>query len=87
MDSIAPAQHTSEKKPTATGPAEDTVKPRDVAPSSTLKNVVLDAAARGQATSGYEELTVWETVKTFKLCAFVCFMVAFSAATDGYQVG
>ncbi|KAM0425875.1 hypothetical protein ACHAPT_008813 [Fusarium lateritium] len=49
--------------------------------------LVLDAAAKGQATSGYESLTAWETVKTFKWAAATCFGAAFSAATDGYQIG
>ncbi|EIT82617.1 general substrate transporter [Aspergillus flavus] len=47
----------------------------------------LDAATKGQAVSGYEDLGIWETIKTFKLCTIVCFAMAFSAATDGYQVG
>ncbi|KAF2008744.1 general substrate transporter [Aaosphaeria arxii CBS 175.79] len=46
-----------------------------------------DAAAKGQALSGYESLTRWETVKTFKIATLVCFAAAFSAATDGYQIG
>ncbi|KAF5010165.1 hypothetical protein FDECE_3658 [Fusarium decemcellulare] len=47
----------------------------------------VDAASKGQATSGYEHLTPWETVKTFKVATAVCFLAAFSAATDGYQIG
>ncbi|KAE8395038.1 major facilitator superfamily domain-containing protein [Aspergillus alliaceus] len=42
---------------------------------------------KGQAVSGYERLGVWETIKTFRICTMVCFSMAFSAATDGYQVG
>jgi hypothetical protein len=49
--------------------------------------LVLDAAARGQTTTGYENLTLWQTVKTFKVASLVCFAAAFSAATDGYQIG
>lgn len=49
--------------------------------------VVLDAAARGQATSGYEHLTPWETVKMFPKATAACFACAFAAATDGYQIG
>ncbi|KAB8229853.1 putative MFS alpha-glucoside transporter [Aspergillus alliaceus] len=41
---------------------------------------------KGQAVSGYERLGVWETIKTFRICTMVCFSMAFSAATDGYQV-
>jgi hypothetical protein len=48
---------------------------------------IVDAAVRGQATTGYETLTIWETVKTFKVATFFCFAAAFSAATDGYQIG
>lgn len=51
------------------------------------KDIAIDAAAKGQATSGYENLTPWETVKKFKICTLVCFLAAFSAATDGYQIG
>lgn len=46
-----------------------------------------DAVMRGQVTTGYEDLGVLETIKTFKICTLVCFAVAFSAATDGYQIG
>lgn len=48
--------------------------------------IVSEALAQGQITSGYETLTLWQTVKKFKLVSFVCFMAAVSAATDGYQV-
>ncbi|KAF7586541.1 hypothetical protein BBP40_008696 [Aspergillus hancockii] len=48
---------------------------------------ILDAATKGQAVSGYEQLGIWETIKTFKICTIVCFAMAFSAATDGYQIG
>jgi hypothetical protein len=50
-------------------------------------NPAFNAAIKGQATTGYEELGVVETIKTFKLCTLVCFAMAFSAATDGYQIG
>lgn len=46
-----------------------------------------DAATKGQITTGYEELGALETIKTFKLCTLICFAMAFSAATDGYQIG
>jgi hypothetical protein len=46
-----------------------------------------DAATKGQGITGYEELGVLETIKTFKICTLVCFAMAFSAATDGYQIG
>ena len=46
-----------------------------------------DGAILGQATSGYEGLSLWQTVKTFKVATLVCFAASFSAATDGYQIG
>ncbi|KAF3389914.1 putative glucose transporter HXT5 [Talaromyces pinophilus] len=49
-------------------------------------DAAVNAVLNGQAVSGYENLTPWETVKAFKLCTFICFAVAFSAATDGYQI-
>ncbi|RSL97228.1 hypothetical protein CDV31_013136 [Fusarium ambrosium] len=52
-------------------------------PSTSLAAV---AAAKGQTTTGYESMTVWETIKAFKICCLVCFAAAFSAATDGYQI-
>jgi hypothetical protein len=52
-----------------------------------FKNAAVNAAMRGQATTGYETLTLWETIKTFKVSTVVCFFAAFSAATDGYQIG
>jgi hypothetical protein len=52
-----------------------------------VKDAAIDAAARGQTVVGYETLTVWQTVKTFKVSTAVCFAAAVSAATDGYQIG
>ncbi|KXJ96275.1 general substrate transporter [Microdochium bolleyi] len=49
--------------------------------------LILDASARGQATSGYEALSPWETAKTFRKATAICFATAFAAATDGYQIG
>jgi hypothetical protein len=51
------------------------------------KDAAANAAIRGQAATGYETLTLWETVKTFKVSTAACFLAAFSAATDGYQIG
>ena len=53
----------------------------------TSKEANMEAEARGQGISGYETLTIWQTVKAFKVCTATCFLVAFSAATDGYQIG
>jgi len=50
-------------------------------------HVVAETAVKAQATSGYEALTLWQTVTTFKVATAVCFFAAFSAATDGYQIG
>ncbi|KAH6950307.1 hexose transporter [Ilyonectria sp. MPI-CAGE-AT-0026] len=50
-------------------------------------DVVLNAAAKGQAMTGFETLTLRETALKFKLCSAVCFAAAFSAATDGFQIG
>jgi hypothetical protein len=46
-----------------------------------------DDDTSGPIVSGYEKLSAWETVKTFKMATFVCFMMCFSAAADGYQIG
>lgn len=51
------------------------------------KDAAVDAATKGQTVTGYETLSLWETVKTFKVATAFCFAAAFSAATDGYQVG
>ncbi|GIC87545.1 putative MFS alpha-glucoside transporter [Aspergillus udagawae] len=50
-------------------------------------DAAVDAATRGQAMTGYEHLSVMETIKTFKLVTLICVAMAFSAATDGYQIG
>jgi hypothetical protein len=52
-----------------------------------IKEAAQVAQAKGQVISGYETLTLWETCKAFKVCTAYCFLVAFSAATDGYQIG
>ncbi|KAB5546914.1 sugar transporter [Coniochaeta sp. 2T2.1] len=51
------------------------------------KEALAEAAAKGQGVSGFETMSVWETVKAFKVVSAVCFIVCFSAATDGYQIG
>ncbi|KFY20946.1 hypothetical protein V491_03290 [Pseudogymnoascus sp. VKM F-3775] len=50
-------------------------------------DTVADAATKGQAITGYESLTPWQTVRHFKMATALCFAAAFSAATDGYQIG
>ncbi|KAF5627226.1 sugar transporter [Fusarium tjaetaba] len=54
---------------------------------SPVKEAFMVAASKGQGLSGYETLSLWETCKAFKVCTAYCFLVAFSAATDGYQIG
>lgn len=51
------------------------------------KDAINHAADNGQAATGYETLGLWETVLTFKVATAVCFFAAFSALTDGYQIG
>ncbi|KAL0942058.1 MFS alpha-glucoside transporter [Colletotrichum truncatum] len=53
----------------------------------TTKEISIEAEAKGQGVTGYEELTPWQTVKQLKFVCLICFAVTFSAATDGYQVG
>jgi hypothetical protein len=55
---------------------------------TTLKHddLAAEAVAQGQAISGYENLTFWETVRTFKMASLVCLLSAFSAGADGYQI-
>ncbi|KAH6716081.1 general substrate transporter [Leptodontidium sp. MPI-SDFR-AT-0119] len=50
------------------------------------KDLTANAVAQGQALSGYENLTVWETIWKFKMCSLLCFLAAVSAATEGYQI-
>ncbi|KAJ4191822.1 hypothetical protein NW767_010728 [Fusarium falciforme] len=57
---------------------ENTLKPSEIAQ---------DAAAKGQATTGYENLTILQSVKTFRRTIVFCTLAAFSAAADGYQIG
>lgn len=82
-DALVTALHfamatTSEPKDQVEHREHDDIKPTEVA---------IDAAVRGQATTGYETLTFWQTLTTFKLSSAICFAAAFSAATDGYQIG
>lgn len=66
-------------------PAVEHVEATDDVPAK--GDAAVDAATRGQAMTGYEHLSVMETIKTFKLASLVCVAMAFSAATDGYQIG
>lgn len=44
------------------------------------------AAAKGQLTTGYEDLGVWETVSKFKMACAICFCATLSAVMDGCQI-
>ena len=50
------------------------------------RDVTVDAATKGQAATGYETVSLWDTVKTFKIATACCFAAAFSAGADGYQM-
>jgi hypothetical protein len=51
-----------------------------------------DAAAtagidmRGQELTGYEDLTLFQTLMKFKKTSLICFAVTFSACAEGYEV-
>lgn len=51
-----------------------------------VEDVAGDAAANGQGLTGFENLTVWQTISTFKVASLLCFLVSISAAADGYQI-
>lgn len=44
-----------------------------------------NALAQGQVESGFESLSILQTIKHFKMACLVCGMATFAAATDGYQ--
>ncbi|WRT68173.1 uncharacterized protein IL334_005148 [Kwoniella shivajii] len=46
-----------------------------------------DAYSKGQLATGYETLTIPQTVRKFKWAFAFCFMATFAGATDGYQIG
>lgn len=73
---------TNEKPAVEAGRGNDELENPD-----TPKDIAVEAAAKGQGISGYETLSLWETVRTFKVNSAYCFLMAFSAATDGYQIG
>lgn len=51
----------------------------------TKTEAVDNAYAHGQVESGYESLTILQTIKQFKMACLVCGLATFAAATDGYQ--
>lgn len=46
---------------------------------------VHDAFDQGQVATGYENLSIPQTIMRFKMAVLVCFLATFAAATDGYQ--
>ncbi|WVR08375.1 hypothetical protein IAU60_005430 [Kwoniella sp. DSM 27419] len=46
-----------------------------------------DAYNHGQMATGYETLTIPQTVNKFKWAFAYCFLATFAGATDGYQIG
>ncbi|KAG5764966.1 hypothetical protein H9Q72_006965 [Fusarium xylarioides] len=52
-----------------------------------VKDLASEAVSKGQGVSGYEELTIWQTVLKFKISSLVCFAITISAGADGYQIG
>lgn len=56
------------------------------------KSITFDARPHGdidnmgQELTGYEDLTLWQTAKTFKKTCLLCLAVTFSAAAEGYEV-
>lgn len=48
---------------------------------------VADAYSKGQIATGYETISIPQTIMQFKMACFVCFLATFAAATDGYQSG
>lgn len=78
-------QDLADGKPSV-GVVEDREASNEKGPMTT-KNIALEASAKGQGVSGYERLTLWETVMKFKLSSLVCFAVTITAGADGYQIG
>ena len=71
-----------EKKQTAE--AQDKVQ--DAEAPKEPGDINLNAADKGQAISGYETLSVWQTAVKFKYASLACFFAPLSAAADGYQL-
>ncbi|KAH7030575.1 putative transporter [Microdochium trichocladiopsis] len=67
-------------------PAKDASQVSHVEDGVSPQDVLAGAAARGQSATGYEHLTPWQTASMFRYATLVCFLAAFSAAADCYQV-
>lgn len=62
------------------------VEHRDLVEHDTTKpDVIGNAHDKGQVATGYEDVSIPQTIVTFKMACLVCFMATFAAATDGYQ--
>lgn len=53
-----------------------------------IEGKVPDSAVpdRAELYSEWQNLSVWQTVRAFRWAIVFCFLAAFSAAADGYQV-
>lgn len=78
MDNVKHDEPTAQ----AVEQAHDTTK---AAPN--FKELTSSAEAQGQGLTGYEHLSIWETIKKFKMASTICFVAAISAAAEGYQIG
>ncbi|SCN84051.1 probable maltose permease (MalP) [Fusarium fujikuroi] len=76
--------HIKSKQEVDTSKLDDDVAEFHVEQAMKASEVKVQA---GQLSSGYESLGLWQTVKVFKVATAYCFAAAFSAATDGYQIG
>jgi hypothetical protein len=63
-----------------------TIKVQHAESGVSAKDAASSAAARGQAATGFEHLTPLQTARTFWKSTSVCFILAFAAAADCYQV-
>ncbi|KAI1047176.1 hypothetical protein LB505_013180 [Fusarium chuoi] len=76
--------HLKSKQEVDTSKLDDDVAEFHIEQAMKASEVKVQA---GQLSSGYESLSLWQTVKVFKVATAYCFAAAFSAATDGYQIG
>ncbi|KAK1925258.1 sugar transporter [Papiliotrema laurentii] len=50
-------------------------------------DTVIEAYDKGQIATGYENVSIPQTILKFKMACLVCFLATFAASTDGYQIG
>jgi hypothetical protein len=48
-------------------------------------DTVIEAYDKGQIATGYENVSIPQTILKFKMACLVCFLATFAASTDGYQ--